>query len=55
MRRHAEGLVILSGGAAGRKWRSAVPMEDVLRGAAAQVEDYHPGADLPDGRHHPDR
>ncbi|MEU8205404.1 ATP-binding protein [Streptosporangium sp. NPDC049046] len=40
MRRHAEGLVILSGGAAGRKWRSAVPMEDVLRGAAAQVEDY---------------
>lgn len=40
MRRHAEGLVILSGGATGRKWRSAVPMEDVLRGAAAQVEDY---------------
>ncbi|GAA3142441.1 nitrate- and nitrite sensing domain-containing protein [Planomonospora alba] len=40
MRRHAEGLVILSGGAAGRKWRSAIPMEDVLRGAAAQVEDY---------------
>ncbi|GAA4182014.1 hypothetical protein GCM10022252_07280 [Streptosporangium oxazolinicum] len=40
MRRHAEGLVILSGGAAGRKWRSSVPMEDVLRGAAAQVEDY---------------
>nr|BFE85292.1 hypothetical protein GCM10020093_078930 [Planobispora longispora] len=40
MRRHAEGLVILAGGAAGRKWRAAVPMEDVLRGAAAQVEDY---------------
>ncbi|WP_326646463.1 ATP-binding protein [Streptosporangium sp. NBC_01755] len=40
MRRHAEGLVILSGGAAGRTWRSPVPMEDVLRGAAAQVEDY---------------
>ncbi|GAA3443408.1 ATP-binding protein [Planomonospora venezuelensis] len=40
MRRHAEGLVILSGGAAGRRWRSAVPMEDVLRGAAAQVEEY---------------
>ncbi|GHH72332.1 histidine kinase [Streptosporangium violaceochromogenes] len=40
MRRHAEGLVILSGGAVGRKWRSAVLMEDVLRGAAAQVEDY---------------
>ncbi|AWS47987.1 nitrate- and nitrite sensing domain-containing protein [Streptosporangium sp. 'caverna'] len=40
MRRHAEGLVILSGGAAGRRWRSSVPMEDVLRGAAAQVENY---------------
>ncbi|MBB4920764.1 sensor histidine kinase [Streptosporangium saharense] len=40
MRRHAEGLVILSGGASGRKWRSSVLMEDVLRGAAAQVEDY---------------
>ncbi|MFI6506019.1 nitrate- and nitrite sensing domain-containing protein [Streptosporangium sp. NPDC050855] len=40
MRRHAEGLVILSGGAAGRRWRSPVPMEDVLRGSAAQVEDY---------------
>ncbi|MGW4423343.1 sensor histidine kinase [Streptosporangium sp. NPDC004631] len=40
MRRHAEGLVILSGGAAGRKWRSSVLMEDVLRGAAAQVEEY---------------
>ncbi|MGC5009592.1 nitrate- and nitrite sensing domain-containing protein [Streptosporangium sp. DT93] len=40
MRRHAEGLVILSGGAAGRRWRSPVPMEDVLRGSAAQVESY---------------
>jgi hypothetical protein len=40
MRRHAEGLVILSGGAAGRRWRSSVQMEDVLRGAAAQVENY---------------
>ncbi|GGL55934.1 sensor histidine kinase [Planomonospora parontospora] len=54
MRRHAEGLVILSGGTAGRRWRSAVPMEDVLRGAAAQVEDYArvriypmPGGTLP--------
>ncbi|MGW0591906.1 sensor histidine kinase [Streptosporangium sp. NPDC002607] len=49
MRRHAEGLVILSGGAAGRKWRSAVPMEDVLRGAAAQVEDYARVRILPTG------
>jgi signal transduction histidine kinase len=40
MRRHAEGLVILSGKAAGRTWRSPVPLVDVLRGAAAEVEDY---------------
>ena len=40
MRRHAEGLVILSGGARGTQMAPSVPMEDVLRGAAAQVEDY---------------
>ncbi|MBC6458322.1 nitrate- and nitrite sensing domain-containing protein [Actinomadura sp. HBU206391] len=40
MRRHAEGLVILSGKPAGRAWRKPVPMVDVLRGAAAEVEDY---------------
>ncbi|MGW4794566.1 nitrate- and nitrite sensing domain-containing protein, partial [Nonomuraea sp. NPDC004297] len=40
MRRHAEGLVLLSGGSAGRRWRGAIPMEDVLSGAAAQVEEY---------------
>jgi signal transduction histidine kinase len=40
MRRHAEGLVLLSGGASGRKWRGTIPVEDVLSGAAAQVEDY---------------
>ncbi|WP_165974303.1 sensor histidine kinase [Nonomuraea deserti] len=40
MRRHAEGLVLLSGGSAGRKWRGVIPMEDVLSGAAAQVEEY---------------
>ncbi|MEV0386580.1 nitrate- and nitrite sensing domain-containing protein [Nonomuraea sp. NPDC050643] len=40
MRRHAEGLVLLSGGAAGRRWRGVIPMEDVLSGAAAQVEEY---------------
>ncbi|MFE3449717.1 nitrate- and nitrite sensing domain-containing protein [Nonomuraea sp. NPDC059194] len=40
MRRHAEGLVLLSGGTAGRKWRGTIPIEDVLNGAAAQVEDY---------------
>ncbi|MED7928390.1 nitrate- and nitrite sensing domain-containing protein [Nonomuraea sp. LP-02] len=40
MRRHAEGLVLLSGGSAGRRWRGIIPMEDVLSGAAAQVEEY---------------
>ncbi|GGS78925.1 nitrate- and nitrite sensing domain-containing protein [Nonomuraea spiralis] len=40
MRRHAEGLVLLSGGAAGRRWRGVIPVEDVLSGAAAQVEEY---------------
>ncbi|MEV0613707.1 nitrate- and nitrite sensing domain-containing protein [Nonomuraea sp. NPDC050404] len=40
MRRHAEGLVLLSGGAAGRRWRGVIPMEDVLSGSAAQVEEY---------------
>ncbi|MFI6297600.1 nitrate- and nitrite sensing domain-containing protein [Nonomuraea sp. NPDC050790] len=40
MRRHAEGLVLLSGGTAGRRWRSTIPVEDVLSGAAAQVEEY---------------
>ncbi|MFI6505109.1 nitrate- and nitrite sensing domain-containing protein [Nonomuraea typhae] len=40
MRRHAEGLVLLSGGTAGRRWRSTIPIEDVLSGAAAQVEEY---------------
>ncbi|MBX6384552.1 MAG: sensor histidine kinase [Microbispora sp.] len=40
MRRHAEGLIILSGNAPGRAWRKPVPMYDVVRGAAAEVEDY---------------
>ncbi|GII57059.1 hypothetical protein Pth03_54480 [Planotetraspora thailandica] len=40
MRRHAEGLIILSGAAPGRAWRKPVPLYDVVRGAAAEVEDY---------------
>ncbi|PKK13080.1 nitrate- and nitrite sensing domain-containing protein [Thermomonospora sp. CIF 1] len=40
MRRHAEGLIILSGAAPGRGWSRPVPLEDVLRSAAAEVEDY---------------
>ncbi|MFG2003420.1 nitrate- and nitrite sensing domain-containing protein [Spirillospora sp. NPDC048911] len=40
MRRHAEGLVILSGASPGRGWSRPVPVEDVLRAAIAEVEDY---------------
>ena len=40
MRRHAEGLIILSGEAPGRGWRHPVPLMDVLRAAVAEVEDY---------------
>ncbi|MGI5164192.1 nitrate- and nitrite sensing domain-containing protein [Spirillospora sp. CA-253888] len=40
MRRHAEGLVVLSGRAAGRTWRSPVRLMDVARAAAAEIEDY---------------
>ena len=40
MRRHAEGLIILSGAQVGRSWRSPVPLADVMRAAVAEVEDY---------------
>ncbi|WP_206681306.1 ATP-binding protein [Actinomadura sp. J1-007] len=40
MRRHAEGLVVLSGRPAGRTWRNPVRLVDVARAAAAEVEDY---------------
>ncbi len=40
MRRHAEGLIILSGAVPGRGWRDPVPVLDVVRGAIAEVEDY---------------
>jgi signal transduction histidine kinase len=40
MRRHAEGLIILSGAAPGRSWSTPVPVIDVVRGAIAEVEDY---------------
>jgi signal transduction histidine kinase len=40
MRRHAEGLIILSGSTPGRGWREPVPIVDVLRAAVAEVEDY---------------
>jgi signal transduction histidine kinase len=40
MRRHAEGLIILSGAAPGRAWRRPVPLTNVVRAAVAEVEDY---------------
>jgi hypothetical protein len=40
MRRHAEGLVILSGAAASRQWRKPVQLMDVVRAAVAEVEAY---------------
>src|SRR5262249_21545328 len=40
MRRHAEGLIILSGAAPGRSWSEPVPVVDIIRGAVAEVEDY---------------
>ncbi|MBB2909085.1 signal transduction histidine kinase [Streptosporangium becharense] len=40
MRRHSEGLIILSGAAPGRKWRTPVTVYDVVRAAVEEVEDY---------------
>ncbi|MCZ4120453.1 sensor histidine kinase [Streptomyces sp. H39-S7] len=40
MRRHAEGLIILSGAAPGRAWRRPVLLQNVVRAAVAEVEDY---------------
>ncbi|MFB4295255.1 nitrate- and nitrite sensing domain-containing protein [Actinomadura sp. NTSP31] len=40
MRRHAEGLVILSGSPTVRAWDRPVAAEDVIRAAIAEVEDY---------------
>jgi signal transduction histidine kinase len=40
MRRHAEGLIVLSGDSAGRAWSEPVSFINVLRAAVAEVEDY---------------
>jgi signal transduction histidine kinase len=40
MRRHAEGLIILSGTAPGRSWSAPVKLVDVMRGAVAEIQDY---------------
>ncbi|MFF5210332.1 nitrate- and nitrite sensing domain-containing protein [Streptosporangium sp. NPDC000396] len=40
MRRHSEGLIILSGAVPGRGWRVPVAIYDVVRAAIEEVEDY---------------
>jgi Nitrate and nitrite sensing/Histidine kinase-, DNA gyrase B-, and HSP90-like ATPase len=40
MRRHAESLIVLAGDSPQRTFRRPVPFVDVLRAAAAEVEDY---------------
>ncbi len=40
MRRHAEGLIILSGATPGRRWRGPVPVVDVVGAAVGEIEDY---------------
>ncbi|MFI6887863.1 sensor histidine kinase [Streptosporangium canum] len=40
MRRHSEGLIILSGAVPGRGWRTPVTIYDVVRAAVEEVEDY---------------
>ena len=40
MRRHAESLIVLAGDLPRRAFRDPVPFVDVLRAAAAEVEDY---------------
>ncbi|MCP3817014.1 roadblock/LC7 domain-containing protein [Streptomyces sp. A3M-1-3] len=40
MRRHAEGLIILSGASPGRRWRGPVPVVDVVGAAVGEIEDY---------------
>jgi len=40
VRRNVEKAVTLAGGAPARQWRRPVPLGEVVRGAAAEVEDY---------------
>jgi signal transduction histidine kinase len=39
-RRNAENLIILGGGQPGRRWRNPVSLAEVVRGAAAETEDF---------------
>ncbi|WP_262286960.1 ATP-binding protein [Micromonospora sp. MA102] len=41
IRRNVEKLVILAGAEPARRWRRPVPLLDVVRGAVAEVPDYH--------------
>ncbi|WP_412519258.1 ATP-binding protein [Actinomadura madurae] len=50
MRRHAEGLVILSGRPSGRSWRHPVRLMDVARAAASEVADFTRVEVVPMGR-----
>ncbi|WP_316526132.1 sensor histidine kinase [Kitasatospora brasiliensis] len=40
MRRNGENLLVLAGEEAGRRWATPVPLVDVLRAAASEVEQY---------------
>jgi hypothetical protein len=50
MRRHAEGLVILSGRPSGRSWRDPVRLMDVARAASSEVADFTRVEVVPMGR-----
>ncbi|WP_216892220.1 nitrate- and nitrite sensing domain-containing protein [Nocardia alni] len=39
-RRNAENLVILGGAQAGRRWRRPVPLEEIVRSAISETEDF---------------
>ncbi|MCG5220645.1 nitrate- and nitrite sensing domain-containing protein [Streptosporangium sp. KLBMP 9127] len=40
MRRHSEGLIILSGAQPGRGWRNPVTIFDIIRASTEEIEDY---------------
>jgi signal transduction histidine kinase len=40
MRRNGENLLVLAGESAGREWNDPIPLVDVLRAAASEVEQY---------------
>ncbi|WP_246212273.1 sensor histidine kinase [Streptomyces abyssomicinicus] len=40
VRRHAENLAVLGGAASRRQWSEPIPLEEVLRSAVAEVEQY---------------